>query len=58
MNSQVFVIKSNDEVYGVAESKTQAKKQARWFLPKEKKYVADIFEVINGNAYFINCVKL
>lgn len=54
MSNQVFIIKDmTGEVYGLAETETQAKRQARWFLPKDKKYFADILEVINGNVFLM-----
>jgi len=35
----IFIIKdASDEVWGIAPTKIEAKKQAQWFLPKENQY--------------------
>lgn len=33
-----IILDEKDNVYGVAPTKTQAKMQTNWFLPKENKY--------------------
>lgn len=52
MENKLFIIKDiKGEVWGLAQSKSQAKKQIRWFLPKSNEYVVDILEVIDGLVF-------
>lgn len=60
MENRVIIIKNlAGEVFGIAESEAQAKKQIRWFLPKDNEYVVDILEVRGEYVFLIKSkVKL
>jgi len=59
-NNQVIVIKdTKGNTFGIAQTKAQAKRQIRWFLPKENDYVVDVLEVSGEKVYLMKqAIKL